>query len=63
MEQNGDFLGNVDADSSVRFLIGPHLCSCIVGECELTNGRCKLHDDAQERQSFNKRIAIIRIIL
>lgn len=57
------FLGNVDADSSVRFLIGPHLCSCIVGECELTNGRCKLHDDAKKRPSSNERIAIIRIIL
>lgn len=57
------FLGNVDADSSIRFLIGPHQCSCIVGECELTNGRCKLHDDAKVRQSFNKKRAIIRIIL
>lgn len=61
MEQNGDFLGN---DSSVCFLIGRHLCACIVGECELTNGCYKLHDDGKERQSFNKKkIVIIRIIL
>ena len=65
MEQNGDFLGKkiIDADSSVRVLIGPRQRACIIGECELTNGGCKLHDDGKERQSFNKKIAISRIIM